>query len=92
VSHDGRPVLSDFGFSRTVIGNTIWTGTTPMKGNVRWMAYELLIPQTRTNESLMDSRHQFHTKESDIWAFGMITYVSTAINLSAQINRVLILC
>jgi serine/threonine protein kinase len=70
VSHDGRPLLSDFGISRIVIESNTVTGTTTLGGNVRYMAPELLGPQAA---GLV---HQFHTKQSDVWAFGMVVYVS----------------
>jgi ephrin-A len=70
VSHDGRPLLSDFGVSRIVIESGTITGTTTMRGNTRYMAPELLGRQAAELD------HQFHTKESDVWAFGMVFYVS----------------
>ena len=42
-----------------------------MKGSVRWMAVELIVPLFEDE----DSGYEFHTKETDIWAFGMIIYV-----------------
>jgi serine/threonine protein kinase len=70
VSYDGRPLLSDFGVSRVVKESVTVTGTTTMRGNLRYMAPELLSPQ------MTYSSHAFQTKESDVWAFGMVVYVS----------------
>lgn len=36
------------------------------RGTARWMAYELLL----------DSEKLVHTEASDIWAYGMVVYVS----------------
>jgi serine/threonine protein kinase len=74
VSRDGRPMLSDFGVSRIVIECDTVTGTTTLKGTTRYMAPELLSPQAAELEG------QFHTKESDVWAYGMVVSVSEAFN------------
>jgi serine/threonine protein kinase len=75
VNSDGRPLLSDFGISRIVIESNTVTGTTSLRGNVRYMAPELLGLQ------VAESKHQFHTKESDVWAFGMVVHVSETFTL-----------
>ena len=41
--------------------------TSQLGGTVRWMAPELLLPP--------DDRYSGHTRWSDVWAFGMTTYV-----------------
>jgi serine/threonine protein kinase len=73
VSHDERPMLSDFGISRLVIESETVLGTSNLKGNYRWMAFELFAAQPSSNAPPL--RHQFHTRESDIWALGMVVYV-----------------
>ena len=70
VKRDGRPVLSDFGISRLLINSVTIAGTTSIKGNMRWMAPELLIP-----EEGVVLEHSCHTKATDVWAFGMVVYV-----------------
>ena len=70
ISHDGLPVLSDFGISRLLINSVTITGTTSIKGNTRWMAPELLLP-----EEGVELEHSCHTKATDVWAFGMVVYV-----------------
>jgi serine/threonine protein kinase len=63
-------MLSDFGVSRIVVEGVTITETTSLKGSLRYMAPELL------EESPTNSKQQLHTKESDVWAFGMVVYVS----------------
>jgi serine/threonine protein kinase len=70
VSHDDRILLSDFGVPRIVFESKTMTGAISLNGNVRYMAPELLGPQA------LGMGHQFHTKESDVWAVGMVVYVS----------------
>ncbi|KLO20379.1 kinase-like protein [Schizopora paradoxa] len=74
VSDSGKPLLTDFGLSRlmhvTDISRSI--DSAGVKGTTRWMAIEffrsiLLFP------SEVETLHM-HTKQSDVWAFGMVTY------------------
>jgi serine/threonine protein kinase len=69
ISQDGRALLSDFGISRLLINSVEIAGTTTLKGTARWMAPELIAPED------IDSKHEFHTKATDVWAFGMTVYV-----------------
>ena len=71
----GIAKISDFGTSRLLVNDRTVAGTKKMKGNVRWMAIELLTEQASKPGSNYAS-HNFHTKESDVWAFGMVLYVS----------------
>ena len=69
VSSDGHPMLADFGISRFVSVNGK-PAEASYEGSIRWMARELI-------KALMSgSGRPVHTKESDIWAFGMVVYVS----------------
>ena len=72
IAQDGRPVISDFGISRLLINSVTIAGTTSIKGNTRWMAPELLIP-----EEGAVLKHPCQTKATDVWAFGMVVYVCT---------------
>ena len=50
-------------------------GETPeasYEGSLRWMAIELIRPLTS------GSGTPTHTKASDVWAFGMVLYVSSS--------------
>lgn len=69
ISEEGRAVLADFGTSRLLKNSVTIAGTQTFKGSVRWTAPELFTP---TDEPL---EHLFHTKASDVWAFGMVIYV-----------------
>lgn len=71
VSSSGIPRICDFGISRMLaasqtIGATS-TQTGGVRGSVRWMAPELILP----SESPV-----IHSTQTDIWAFGMTVYVS----------------
>lgn len=83
MNHEGRPLLSDFGVSRIIVESVTITGTASLKGNLRYMAPELL------KEPPMNPNHKLHTKESDVWAFGMVLYVSLRLCADTQTNDVL---
>ena len=75
-------MISDFGISRLIEESATVMGTTSLKGCIRWMAIELIEPQTELTsipetepEYLQQRRHNFHTKPSDVWAYGMVLYV-----------------
>lgn len=70
---DGIPLLTDFGISRIVEESVTLTGTSSLKGNTRWMSIELLNPDILEGST---KKHEFHTKQSDVWAYGMVLYVS----------------
>ena len=65
-------MLSDFGVSRLLVNSMTVAGTTSLKGVMRWMAPELVLP----SEGIV-SGHRFHTKATDVWAFGLVIYVRT---------------
>ena len=69
MSSNGRPMLSDFGISRFVSVNGE-PAEASYEGSIRWMAKELI------DELVSGSGRLVHTKESDIWSFGMVVYVS----------------
>ena len=75
IAHDGRPVLSDFRESRLLVDSKTVIGTTALKGVMRWMAPELIEPDEE-DEMEDRTRHACHTKATDVWAFGMVIYVS----------------
>jgi len=67
ISDDGKPLIADFGLSisNTSISLDGWTSH-GHKGCLRWMAKEL-----HWNSGASD-HHPRHTKETDIWSFGMV--------------------
>ena len=69
-------MLADFGISR-IMTATCSTTTTSAKGSTRWMAIELCPSHLEEDDSEGN-----HTKETDIWAFGMVVYVSAHGNIS----------
>jgi serine/threonine protein kinase len=74
ISQDGRPALSDFGVSRLLNNSVTIAGTTSLKGAARWMTPELIAPELMAPADI-PPKHEFHTKASDVWAFGMVVYV-----------------
>ena len=71
-------MLSDFGVSRLLVNSMTVAGTSTLRGVMRWMAPELVIPD---DEVLM--KHSCHTKATDVWAFGMVVYVRTVCSAMA---------
>ena len=73
ISESGRPLICDFGISSVVASSTSLGITSShssgAKGSLRWMAIELLI-MTEAEDSPVS-----HSKETDVWAFGMTAYV-----------------
>ena len=94
VDYSGKPKIADFGLSRILSYSQTIFASTPResaKGSLRWMAYELLQMDSDTFEAkaLIGERtcdviqsemgqQVVHTKESDMWAFGMVIYVCFA--------------
>ncbi|EJC99208.1 kinase-like protein [Fomitiporia mediterranea MF3/22] len=66
ISNHGEPLICDFGMARMLSASLTLAATSSggIKGSLRWMAYELL---DFSNDS-------HHTKETDVWAFGMTVY------------------
>jgi serine/threonine protein kinase len=82
VSDDGVPKLTDFGVSRLLLNTATMTGTSNLKGSIRWMAPELVHVEIDDGDDgdskpsgNTENRHEFHTKATDVWAFGMVVYV-----------------
>ena len=73
MNYDGQPQICDFGISSVVASSTSLGITSShssgAKGSLRWMAIELLI-MTEAEDSPVS-----HSKETDVWAFGMTAYV-----------------
>lgn len=63
----GIPKICDFGLARLTAASRHQTTTGSLRGSIRWLSPEFL------NEGRL---HNKHTKEADVWAFGMTTYVS----------------
>ena len=72
-------MLSDFGISRLVRDGVTVTGTNAFKFSINWMAIELVIPSDTAGSVGPD---RSHTMKSDIWALGMVFYVSNFVNSS----------
>lgn len=63
-------MISDFGLSRMISSEQSFSTSLDhgaVKGTIRWMAFELFG---------LDDDDVEHTKASDMWAYGMILYVS----------------
>ena len=70
-------MLCDFGTSRMVKDGVTVTGTNTFKFSINWLAIELVIPSDSAGTAAADG---MHTMKSDIWAMGMVFYVSGCIN------------
>lgn len=68
-----RAVLADFGLGATVSTSSLATTATTGVGTIRWMAPELLMPED------YGLTHSNASKESDVYAFGMVTYEACTI-------------
>ena len=78
VSANGKPLLADFGLSLALNASmTFAAHTSTVKGSARWMSVELLSVR---DDEVEDTSNDYGspTQESDVWAFGMIIYVSIA--------------
>lgn len=70
ITDDGDARICDFGGSHiTAASKSVAKPSTGIRGTLRYIAYELVAS---TDQYLM------HTKESDVWAFGMTIFVSLA--------------
>ncbi|KLO07652.1 kinase-like protein [Schizopora paradoxa] len=67
ISSSGKPLLADFGLSVALSHSTTVSTAHGSKGTTRWLAVELLNPDS-------SSTSPNHTEMSDIWAFGMVIY------------------
>ncbi|KAL5512533.1 hypothetical protein ACEPAG_3186 [Sanghuangporus baumii] len=71
VSQLGEPLICDFGISRLIAASRMMAEhglqaqSSTIRGSARWMSPELLLPS---------GEHAVHSKETDIWAFGMTVY------------------
>jgi len=69
VSESGEPLLADFGISRIMSVTSSMNASTNIKGSSRWMAIELWLSSLNEGNEIGG-----HTKESDVWAYGMVLY------------------
>lgn len=65
---NGEPLLADFGLSRISDSSLKFSSSSGGGGTCRWNAIEL------SGGSDIDKAE--YTKGSDVWAFGMVLYVS----------------
>ena len=71
ISGAGIPLIMDFGISHLISSTTtVETATAAHKGSLRWQARELVVDELLQNVAI------HHTKESDVWAFGMTCLVN----------------
>ena len=66
ISRHGDPLLCDFGISKMLITSGS-LDLSSIKGSARWMAMELVT----FDEGADTPRAVQHSKETDLWAFGM---------------------
>ena len=80
VNNQFNACIADLGLAQLVsVANQQGNGSSISRsGSLRWMAPELLGPVQTS------SGHELQTRASDIWAFGMVVYVSTLRSLSCM--------
>ena len=72
----------DFGISHLISSATaVETATSAEKGSLRWQARELLVEDSEQDAVA------HHTKESDIWGFGMTCLVRLYSRFPSALNR-----
>ena len=76
-------MLCDFGISRMVKEGVTVTGTKTFRFSINWLAIEFFIPNDSAGS---DATNGMHTMKSDIWAMGMVFYVSGCVNPSIDIH------
>ena len=76
-------MLCDFGISRMVKEGVTVTGTDAFKFSINWLAIELVIPSDSAGSAAVNG---MHTMKSDIWAMGMVFYVSGCANPTMDIH------
>ena len=76
-------MLCDFGISRMVKEGVTVTGTNTFRFSINWLAIELVIPSDSAGSAEADAKHSV---KSDIWAMGMVFYVSGCVNPSTDIH------
>ena len=78
IASDGSAMICDFGCSRMEVASlTMAQVTTSDKGTNLFWAPELIDINNRKK----------HSKETDVWAFGMTTYVSIFLSISVVPHR-----
>ena len=68
VGDDGKPLLCDFGLSRTIKDPetvSIASSNISIRGSIRWLAYERYRKRKQSDNPMY----------ADMWAFGMTIYV-----------------
>ena len=70
-------MLCDFGTSLMVKDGVTVTGTNTFKFSINWLAIEFFIPSDSVGSAAANG---LHTMKSDIWAMGMVFYVSDRVN------------
>ena len=76
-------MLCDFGISRLVKDGVTVTGTNTFKFSINWLAIEFFIPSDSDGSAAANG---LHTMKSDIWAMGMVFYVSGRVNSTTDIH------
>ena len=76
-------MLCDFGISRMVKDGVTVTGTDTFKFSINWLAIELVTPSDSAGSVAANG---LHTMKSDIWAMGMVFYVSGCVKPSIDIH------
>ncbi|TDL14288.1 kinase-like protein [Rickenella mellea] len=75
VTDAGVPLVTDFGITRLLVVTHTIQDIKELMRRVRWMAIELVKPRSQSTDNTNPSTNVAEqTKESDVWAFGMVVY------------------
>ena len=71
-------MICDFGLARAITSSkSFMTNSSGNKGTVRYLAYELVA---------LPDEYSIHTTASDVWAFGMVVYVSFSLKSCLKLS------
>ena len=74
MSDEGWPKICGFEIIGAIAGGGTITGEASLKGTLRWTPVELI--GNSEHDIKGNKRHRVHTRESNVWSFGMTVHVS----------------
>ena len=78
ISSSGTAMICDFGMTRAITSSESFkTFTSTSEGVSRYLAYELVASP---------DEYLIHTTASDVWAFGVVVYVSLFLSFYLKLS------